>query len=254
MLVRAAHAITTSTDGIRQAHLRRFPALDPERVRAIANGYDPEYLAEAGAAAESEPPGDRFLLTYAGTVFALTSARTFLEGLRRLHAREPELARLLEVRFFGRIVETEVGSFAGTEALGGRCFGPIEHERVVAELRRSHAALCLLEERPGSERIVPGKIFELMSLRLPTLVLAPQGALQEMATRHRAGDVLPAHDAEGVAATLERYLRSFQNGSWSRRSEAVDVERFDQRALAGDFARVLRQAVALARGQTPGRP
>jgi hypothetical protein len=57
-----------------------------------------------------------------------------------------------------------------------------------------------------------------------------------------------------VAATLERYLRSFQNGSWSRRSEAVDVERFDQRALAGDFARVLRQAVALARGQTPGRP
>ncbi|HTA18868.1 MAG TPA: glycosyltransferase, partial [Polyangia bacterium] len=96
-LVRAAHMITTATEAFRQNILARFPFLDPAQVVSIPNGYDP---ADFPAALPGPPPdAQQLTLTYAGTLFKLTSARGLLGGIRRLHAAEPALARRLRVRF-----------------------------------------------------------------------------------------------------------------------------------------------------------
>ena len=64
-------------------------------------------------------------------------------AIRRLHADEPQLARLLEVQFIGRIAETELPAFEGTEALGVHCRGFLEHREMLPALAASHAVLCL---------------------------------------------------------------------------------------------------------------
>ncbi|MFW5741391.1 MAG: glycosyltransferase, partial [Myxococcota bacterium] len=158
LLLRFAHAVTTATEEFRENLLRLYPFLDPARVVAIPNGYDPDdFPSEV-----PPPPRDHFVLAYAGTVFRLTSAQGLIGGIRRLHEREPELAKLLKVRFMGRIVETERLWFEGTEQLGVEQVGYVPHDQVLTELARSHLALCLLDEVPGVERIYPAKIFELM--------------------------------------------------------------------------------------------
>jgi glycosyltransferase involved in cell wall biosynthesis len=246
-ILRAAHAVTTATEAFRAELLERFDFLDPCRVRAIPNGYDPE---DFPATLPSPQPG-RFVLTYAGTVFRLTSARGLLDAVRLLHAREPELARLLEVRFVGRIVETEAASFEGTEALGVRRLGYVDHDRALGELARSHAVVCLLEDLPGAARIYPAKIFELMYLRRRCLALAAEGALASLVREHALGDVVHPADVEGIAATLGRWLRLFRDCQLDAihrpaTSGADGVERFDRRRLAGEFAQVFRDAVATA--------
>jgi len=244
----AAHAVTTATEAFRAELLARFEFLDPRRVRAIPNGYDAE---DFPATLPSPAPG-RFVLTYAGTVFRLTSARGLLDAVRLLHAREPELARLLEVRFVGRIVETEAPYFAGTEAIGVRRLGYLEHDQALAELARSHAVVCLLEDLPGAARIYPAKIFELMYLRRRCLALAAEGALADLVRLHALGDVVHPADVEGIAAALARMLRLFRDGRLDAihspaASDAVGIERFDRRRLAGEFAQVFRDAVSTAR-------
>jgi glycosyltransferase involved in cell wall biosynthesis len=243
-VLRCAHAITTATEEFRAALLRRFAWLDPSRVHAIPNGYDPDDFPDT----LRSPPTDRFVLTYSGTVFRLTSAAGFIEGLRLLHARTPELAKLMEVRFVGRIVDTEARHFEDTELLGLRRFGYVEHARALSHLAESHAALCILDQVDGVERIYPAKIFEIMRLGRPCLALAPEGALASLVRKHRLGDVVHPRDSEAIARTLSRMLRTFCDATPSEHAP-VDIERFDRRAQAAEFARVFHSAAALAHGR-----
>jgi glycosyltransferase involved in cell wall biosynthesis len=244
-VLHAAHAVVTATDEFRAALLDRFRFLDPARVHTIPNGYDPDDFPPI----LPEPPTDRFVLTYVGTVFRLTSARGLLEAVKRLHAERPELARLLEVRFIGRVVETEAAAFAGTEALGVHRLGYLEHARAVEELAASHAALCLLDDVAGAERIYPAKIFEILYLGRPCLTLAPEGALATLARKLAPGDVVGPRDVDAIVATLARWLTLFREGLWSGVTAAtggrpVEIGRFHRRRLAGEFAAVLAAAVA----------
>jgi hypothetical protein len=160
--------------------------------------------------------------------------------LRLFHSRNPTLARSLEVRFIGRIVETEIASFAGTEALGVRTLGYLEHTSALQSLAQSHAALVLISDLPGGESLYPAKIFEIMRLGRPCLALAPEGALTALVRRHRAGEVVPPNDAERIATTLDRWVSAFRDGKFAEQSGPIDIERFDRSRQAGEFARVFR--------------
>jgi glycosyltransferase involved in cell wall biosynthesis len=242
-LLRRAHAVVVATDEFRANLLRRFPFLDPGRVATISNGYDSDDFPEDLPA----PPRDRFVMTYAGTVFALTSARGLLGAVGTLHARHPDLAAALRLRFVGRIVETELDAFEGTEALGVERTGYVSHARVLCELAASHMAICLLDDVAGAERIYPAKIFELMRLGRPVLTLAPPGsAIARLVREHGLGPVVHPRDEEGIVWELEARLRSFRSGDYRLAAwrNATNIERYDRRALAGEFAEVLRGAAS----------
>jgi glycosyltransferase involved in cell wall biosynthesis len=241
-VLRCAHAVTTATEEFRTTLLQRFPWLDPNRVHAIPNGYDPDDFPDT----LPRPAGDRFVLTYSGTVFKLTSAAGFVEGVRRLHAVQPELAQLLETRFVGRIVDTEARHFEDSEALGIKRFGYLEHHRALAHLAESHLALCILDEVDGVERIYPAKIFEIMRLGRPCLALTPEGALANLVRRHRLGEVVRPRDPQAIANALSQRLQAFRDSKPTPHAP-LDVERFDRRLQAAEFARVFRQAQQLAR-------
>ncbi|HVY36614.1 MAG TPA: glycosyltransferase [Polyangia bacterium] len=250
-LLRAAHLVTTATEAFRQNLLDRFSFLSAEQVVAIPNGYDPDDFP--ASLAGPAPGADRFTVTYAGTVFNLTSPGGFLRAVRRLHAEAPDLARRLRVRFLGRITETEREAFAGLEALGVECAGYVPHVEVTQALAASHLALCILDEVPGVERIYPAKIFELGHLSdrtgLEVLTLAPPGALADLVRAHRIGPHLPPRDEVAIAALLKDRLSTFVSGGALPRARPVGMERYDRRALAGEFAQVL----ARARDQAAGR-
>ena len=163
---------------------------------AIPNGYDPDDFP--ATLAGPPPDADRLTVTYAGTVFNLTSPRGFLGAVRRLHAEAPELARRLRVRFLGRITETERDGFAGLEALGVECAGYVPHGEVTQALAASHLALCILDEVPGVERIYPAKIFELGHLSdrtgVEVITLSPPGALADLVRAHHIGPLLAPRD------------------------------------------------------------
>lgn len=240
MMLRCAHRVTCATDEFRDQLLKHHPFLDPKKVITITNGYDSEdFDVEL-----PDPPSDRFVITYAGTIFKLTSPRGFIPALRLLHERSPELAKLVNVRFLGRIVETERDLFVDAERLGITLHDYVPHDQVLPFLSASHLTLCLLDAVEGTERIFPAKIFELMRLGRPILTLAPEGALQRLATRHRVGDVLPPRDEVKIAEVLERRIRAFRDDPRKAAERVIPpgTQRYDRRALAGEFAGVLREA------------
>ncbi len=245
-LLRQTNAVVTATDEFRENLLARFPHLDPGRVFAIPNGYDPDDFPDPLPV----PTGDRLVITYAGTVFSLTSARGLLDGIRRLHERSPDDARFLRVRFIGRIVDTELDAFRGTERLGVERLGYVPHDEVLRELAASHMTLCLLDDVPGTASIYPAKIFELMRLGRPILTLAPQGsALARLARTHGLGPVVPPRDPQAIGSALELAVRSFRKRGSAPATgrKTPGIERYDRRALAGEFADILKEAARTRR-------
>jgi glycosyltransferase involved in cell wall biosynthesis len=244
MVLRRASYVVTATEEFRERLLARFDCLRPERTLAIPNGFDPEDFP----ASLPEPPADRCVLAYTGTVFRLTSVRGFLAGLRLFHERSPARAKQLEVRFAGRIVETEADAFEGSEALGVSRLGYLDHAEALRTLAASHVALCVLDDVEGAASVYPAKIFEIMRLGRRCLALTPEGALARLVRRHRAGDVVPPRDAPAIAATLERYVDDFERGTLLGWEGPIDLELFDRRRQAGQFARVLELAHSAAAG------
>ncbi len=111
--------------------------------------------------------------------------------------------------------------------------------------------LCVLDDVPNVERIYPAKIFELMALGRPILTLAPKGALTRLVQEESLGVVLAPRDAPAVAAYLERLCLACAGGaddSLLRAPAPEAAERYSRRSLAGEFARVFREAVGRARG------
>jgi glycosyltransferase involved in cell wall biosynthesis len=245
-LARTASAITTATEGFREHLLSQISGLEPSRVITIPNGYDPDDVPQP----RPEPPRDRFVLTYAGTMFRLTRPAGLLAALRRLHEREPALAQLLEVQVIGRVVDTEAAAFEDSERLGVRRSGYLGKHETMRALAASHMTLCLLDDAQGAERIYPAKVFELMAIGRPCLTLAPPGMLAELASRHRLGPVAHPRDAASIANVLASALHAFRDGRYQASSDAIGIERYHRREQAAAFAEVMRRVA----GQNPAEP
>ena len=233
-LLRLASMVTTATEEFRQNLLDRFRFLDPARVVAIPNGYDPEDFP----ADMPLPPKDEFVISNVGTVFRLTSPKGFLEAVKKLRASRPDLTKPLRVKFVGRIVDLEQAAFEGA---GVEQFGYLDHDEAVRMLGASHLVLVVLDDVDGNERIYPAKIFEAMYVKRPTLTLAPPGALSRLVEKHHVGDLLRPRDVDGICALLERKLLDFRDGRPETTMSPVDIERFDRRHTAGQFADVMKR-------------
>lgn len=238
-IVTRADAVTTATEEFRSALLDRLDALDPRRVHFLPNGWDADDLPKE----HGVPPEDRFRIAYAGTVLRLTSLRSVIGALRILHAERPELAACVELVVYGRIASSEETIFDGSERLGVRRRGYLEHRQVLFELTRSHLNLCVLDEVEGADRIYPAKVFELMALRRRTLVVTGPGALERLARHHRIGDIASPPEPKLIARIIERHIEAWQAGLYDPKVEPVQVNRFERRVLAGELARILREQV-----------
>lgn len=243
-LVRRAAKVLTATEAFRQNLLARYEGLSPRDVVTLPNGYDPEdfSLAREAPPPPAYSPGQKLILTHAGTTFRLTSPRGLVAALRLLEERAPDVAAMLDVRFIGRIVETEKDIFDCKPLQTMRVFPHLPHKEALTELQKSHVALCILDDTEGAKDVYPSKIFEIMHMGKPCLTLAPEGALARLASRHGLGLVVHPRDTVAIAEALEKAVSAFRRGEpLLPFFQPVGVEQYERRAIAEKLAGVLHE-------------
>ena len=219
----------------------KYPDEDASKFRLVPNGYDPEDVSGVEPVQNS-----RFTVVYTGSLYGVRNPETVLESIGRLLARgdlDPDRVR---IRFIGRFGEEVRAMFRKPEvAPVVEEYGYLPHARSVAELLGAHALLLVVDDVPGSEHIVPGKVFEYLGARRPVLAVGPEGDVAELVRSVGAGRVLARNDVEGIGtAILELYREWEAAGSTAYRGDPEMTERQSRRERARDLAGVLNEVLA----------
>ena len=237
---RDAPRLVVAWPGIATDLEAKYPGEDTSKVRLIPNGYDPEDLE--GMAPVRNP---RFTVVYTGSLYGVRNPETFLEAVGRLLVRGDMDRERVRIRFVGRCGE-EVRAMFRREEIASVVeeTGYLSHAESVAELLGAHALLVVVDDTPGSEHIVPGKVYEYLGARRPILAVGPEGDVARLIRSIGAGRALARSDVEGIAgAVLELYREWLGSGTTTFRGNSQLVEQQSRRERTRDLARVMTEVL-----------
>jgi glycosyltransferase involved in cell wall biosynthesis len=209
---------------------------DP-RLVIVRNGVDGDDLPAPAPA----PAGDRFRLSYVGSLYGSRDAAPVLAAVRGLAATGSITPGTFELRLVGD------ASIAGDHDMDGIPItrtGYVDHVRALREMA---AASALLFYAPAGSRGSSGKIYEYLASGRPVLCVASRDSLaRRLVEDLGAGPCIDPGDADGIRVALERLMGAWRDGSLAIdpavREEAL--RRFSRDALAGQLATVLRATIA----------
>jgi len=219
----------------------KYPNEDASKVRLVPNGYDPEDVSGVEPVQNS-----RFTVVYTGSLYGVRNPETVLDAVAQLLARgelDPDRVR---IRFIGRFGDEVRAMFRKSDvAPVVEERGYLPHAQSVAELLGAHALLLVVDDVPGSEHIVPGKVFEYLGARRPILAVGPDGDVAQLVRSIGAGRVLARRDVDGIASAILELYREWQtSGTTMYRGDLEMTERQSRRERARDLAGVLTEVLA----------
>jgi glycosyltransferase involved in cell wall biosynthesis len=226
-----ADGLVSVSNGVRNDLVSRNPGIPGDKWRLIPNGFDG--LDFEGI--EEQPRTDRFVLTYAGSLYGKRNPAAFLEAMESLLDKNPEYRGKLLFRFVGRLDLRYLEAFRRL----GNAFEHVPyvpHRTSLGFLLNASALLLIIDEAAAASSIVTGKIYEYLGAGKPILALAPEGDAADLIRGLGAGKVVSPGDASGAEAVLREWMESWLAAKPIPCASGDAVRRFERRALTGEMA------------------
>lgn len=205
------------------------------KFRLLWNGFDEEDLLPPLLASPLSPTFD---LVYAGSLFIPPT------GLwEALAALRPELPKL-RLKFTGRIDPQILEAIAlyGLEDIFSQS-AYVPHAEAIARMRAAAVLLLVIEDTPGTQGILTGKIFEYMATGRPILGIGPRdGDAAALLKQTQTGQLF----AHGAVEGIKNFLRA-EYQAWEQVSlpplDAIyaRLQPFTRRALTATLADLLNE-------------
>ena len=199
-------------------------------VEVITNGSD---LADV----PSDPgPLDRtWSLIHVGAMSATRDLPGLWKVLSVMCQTDPVFAERFKIRFVGPVDHSVIESLSAA-GLGGHVeqLGRVPHAEAMRHMQQARVLLLPINDTPNSAGILPGKLYEYMSVGKPILAVGPLDG--DVARVLGTGHLLLARNAGIAEATRIRAL--FEQTAPVASSS---IARYDRRALAKQFSQVLQE-------------
>lgn len=227
LVLHAATGVICNTREFTDALIQRYPHV---QIQWVPNAVDRALLPERR---HDLFPG--LALAHVGTVYGGRDLGPILEGMRRLFDRSPEAADGTRLRLAGSLEEPYGAAFRAQVAALGlgdwvEVLGVLPRSEALTLVSRSRLALVLAQ---GQEYQVPAKLYELVAMGIPTLVIATAASAASTEARRVGAAVRDPDDIDGIA----RFLAQVREGGGT--IPASQGEAVDYRMLAPKVARVL---------------
>ncbi|RYU80453.1 glycosyltransferase [Hymenobacter persicinus] len=185
--------------------LARLPA---GRVVVLENKYQPASGEVLPTSAQPLPgPTEPLRLLYSGTISELNGVFEALDFTVRLRQYWPQ-AHLTIIGYCQqpdqlRRLEQALAAAGGAATLVGGA-APVPHQRILAEIRRSHLGLLPYRPHPSTWRCLPTKLYEYLAHALPVLI--PPNALWQQLVAPAGAGLVVRFDAPADLAGLTEQL------------------------------------------------
>jgi len=234
--------------------LKGFISDDPslaEKSVFIPNGYDEDDFRDSE---DRRDGGERFVITYTGSLYGRRNLDEFMEGLRAAIDRGHIRVDKLEIRIVGNIYEKVVNSYAEKYGLKDsiRSYGYLPHKESIQMLLNSDVILLVIGKGKGSRNFYTGKIFEYIRANRPILAIVPKdGVAADVIYETNTGKVVDPEDIEGVTAVLSELYKEWAEGRISHDPNWSEIEKYSRKkqteALSDIFKNVIEMAAERSR-------
>jgi glycosyltransferase involved in cell wall biosynthesis len=244
-MVRRADAVVANTplnlEGLRAA----YPA-QAKKMRAIPNGFDPEWFPPAPS--RNGPPHELTLL-HAGELYSGRDPRPLLDALARIKAEG--IGKQWRLKLLGRATEglCDLPAEISRRHLQGQVEVQEQVPYADALTQMMQSDVLLLLHSPGFRIGVPAKLYEYLGAGRPILALAePEGdiawVLNQSGVLHR---LAPPGDVSAIAQALRELRDELATGA-AAASRPPRQSPFTRENMARRMAQCLDQVVGHAGG------
>lgn len=247
-LLREADVIVTVSEP-KTAYMQRLHPELKARWETLTNGYDTELYGER---TRTRPfTGETVEFVYTGRLFKNRRGYAFAEALGRIHRTDPALAARARVRIFGGVEPSIRKRYDQILAEYGIAHlydfaGDVPYAEAMNAQVNCDYLLLIVDTGETSDGVIPGKLFEYVSVRRPIFALCDPGATQQIIERARLGRAVPAEAVEACEAMLRDWLA--QPVPEVVDSDDAYLAQFDRKAITARLARLLDEVVGNRNG------
>jgi glycosyltransferase involved in cell wall biosynthesis len=238
MVVRRADVVACVTEEHTNRLRQRYPDQPADKFITNPNGFDGDEW-ESVERESREARRDKFVITYAGSIYNLRSPLPLFRALRSL-IDSGDIARdHVQVDLIGNVEGVQVREMAAACGLVGcvRITGLLGRAETLRRMAQSDLLLLLAG---GMTHQIPLKTYEYLRAGRPILALTPQGAIANLLRRTGGAWVVDPADDRGIAAAVREAYRLWEGGFPGPGPDRELVASFDRRALVGRLAEILR--------------
>ncbi|MEX2116105.1 MAG: glycosyltransferase [Bacteroidota bacterium] len=234
-VIRDATIIEAAWRGILKDIMKKNSAVDCTKLFHLPNGFDSEDYPPV-----DREPGDRFVVTYTGSLYGKRNPEMFLKAVEELVAEGSVDPGRILLQFIGRF-GAEVRDMVERSGIrqSVRLVPYLPHAESIKELLRSDALLLIVDNARGSEEIVPGKVYEYIGARRPIIALAPEGAVAELIRETRSGFVAEGSDVGKIKSAFLEYYRKFPYDTPAIEQDMRAVQKYERREITRHLASLL---------------
>jgi glycosyltransferase involved in cell wall biosynthesis len=251
IVLRRSDIIICTTVEHRQSLIQR--GFDPGKIRVVPNGADTRLFTKGNEAEKDLMrlkyglPKDSFVLvvmTDAG--WQKYRLEPMVIALQKVH-QIPNLRNyvLLVVGRWTRELRAYL-KLAERTGITVCYVGEIAHDKMPEVLHAADVGLIPLADFEDARHILPVKLFEYCSCKLPVLVTAPSDSLLgRVVSEHSLGLVCQPQDTEAIAEALQRFCTNDKlREEMGKHCRSVIEEEYDRQLLSKRYKTILEGLLA----------
>lgn len=197
-VLESADKILTVGRGYKEKLLSKSDKINPDKIEIITMGYDERCFTDP-----SNPPNDEFVITYTGTIADYYNPDVFLEALKEVKEKNPEVR--YKLRFVGILsegIKRKIHELGLSDILND--VGYVSHDDSIKYLMDSTVLLLINPVVSNEDMVIPGKIYEYLAAKKPVINITKRTSdLARILREANAGETFERNMHPELAAYLQ---------------------------------------------------
>jgi len=235
-----ADKIIAVSNGVKKDLLSRNPHIDLKKWWIIPNGFDEEDFKNVGR----KPSGDKFILTYTGSLYGNRNPRMILKALKELFDDYPSVRNKLKVRFIGRVDPAFLKDFKKFSDVVEH-IPYVPHRESIRYMLNSSVLLLIIDAAPVNQGILTGKLFEYIGAQKLILALAPEGEAANLIRKLNIGKVVQPDNVTEIKKVLFDYFTQWQNNKLSLKTGRESIQHLERKSLTKDLVKIFDEIIRI---------
>ncbi len=244
IVIKNADHIITATSLMADRFNKLYPG---KKYTSITNGFDEDDFT---GISESEPPEDKFTITYTGIFNKEQNPQKIFLALKKLIDERPEIRNKIKIKFVGQM--DNPGDFENINLFNelgldeySELVPHLPHKKVIAEMYKSSVLLLLVGEYPHNEGILTGKIFEYLRSGKPIAAVVPvNGLAADVIRKTNSGIVLPNDNPDEIANCFSKLFDLFIKGELNKLFKRINIQNYSRKNLTKELSLMFEQIIS----------